>query len=57
MLNLEQQHERLRRLADEHQAAMSRQLDEVNRRSSIEQAQSLFELNARREAEQLGLQR
>mmetsp|Transcript_6105 Transcript_6105/g.8527 ORF Transcript_6105/g.8527 Transcript_6105/m.8527 type:complete len:1139 (-) Transcript_6105:212-3628(-) len=57
VLNLEQQHERLRRLADEHQAALSRQLNEVNRRSSIEQAQSLFELKARREAELLDLQR
>jgi len=40
---MEQQHKRLCRLADEHQAALSRQLNEVNRRSSIEQAQSLFE--------------
>ena len=51
VLDLEQEHERLRRLSDEHQARLHREISEANRRNSIENAQSLYELRAKQEAE------
>ena len=51
MLNMEQEHARLRRMAEEHQANVHREILEVNRRNSIEIAQSLYELKAKAEAE------
>ena len=48
---MEQEHARLRRMAEEHQANIHREILEVNRRNSIEIAQSLYEMKAKAEAE------
>ena len=48
---MEQEHARLRRMAEELQANIHREILEVNRRNSIEIAQSLYEMKAKAEAE------
>ena len=43
-MNVEQEHERIRRLADEYQAKLSREVMELENKTIIEKAQSLYEM-------------